>query len=88
VTADPNRRLALEADVPQARAHAAVSWDIVAEGTGSRVTQRVDLRFQSLVARMAAKALLGDTLSDATVAKGLDVLKSAVESGQTDGEGT
>jgi carbon monoxide dehydrogenase subunit G len=76
---DPGRRLALEAEVPQARARAAVEWNITPDGSGSRVTQKIAIKFNSAIARVAAKALLGDALSDETAAKGLAVLKSAVE---------
>lgn len=79
VAADPLQRLALEADVPQAKAHAAVEWRLAPEGAGSRVTQRLALDFRSFMARIAASTLLGDALSAETAAKGLALLKEAVE---------
>ncbi len=79
VAAEPQRRLALEADIPQAKAHAAIEWALAPEGAGCRVSQRLSLEFRSFMARAAASALLGDKLSAESAAKGLALLKAAVE---------
>jgi hypothetical protein len=76
---DEPRHLAVRADVPSLAVRVDVGWHLTPERGGTRVRETVDVSFGSLLARLAARSIVGNAMDEDVLADGLATLGRSVE---------